>query len=106
MLVMGISGGLDRINTNAVDYGESAYHDAAAVLLQDGKVVAAFEEERLNRIKHTNKFPMNAIRACLDSAHVQLEALDRFAIYLSEGTVLTSLVFQMLNGIAVSRALH
>jgi carbamoyltransferase len=40
-------------------------HDAAAVLIRDGQVVAAFEEERLNRLKHANCFPVRAIRECL-----------------------------------------
>jgi len=39
-------------------------HDSAAVLVDDGRVVSAIESERLDRIKHTNKFPSEAIRAC------------------------------------------
>lgn len=42
-------------------------HDAAAALAVDGHIVAAVEEERLNRIKHTNCFPSEAIRYCLQT---------------------------------------
>jgi carbamoyltransferase len=47
--------------------GINAYHgDVAAVLLRDGELVAAVEEERLRRIKHVAGFPGQAIRACLE----------------------------------------
>lgn len=41
-------------------------HDGAAVLLSDSQVHGAIEEERLNRVKHSNYFPARAIRACLE----------------------------------------
>ena len=52
------------------------YHDAAAVLLRDGVLVAAAEEERFSRIKHDYGYPRNAIQFCLDSAGVQGRDLD------------------------------
>jgi carbamoyltransferase len=52
------------------------YHDAAAVLLRDGVLVAAAEEERFTRVKHDFGFPTNAIRFCLDEAGVQGSDLD------------------------------
>jgi carbamoyltransferase len=49
--------------------GLNAFHgDAAAALLEDGQLVAALEEERLNRIKHWAGFPVLAARACLDAS--------------------------------------
>lgn len=101
MLVLGISGGIDRIHTNKV----AISHDSAAVLLKDGRVVAAFEEERLNRIKHTNKFPANAIRACLDTAGVTLSEIDRFAVNYTEASARNDLVFFLLRGRPVSALL-
>ena len=101
MLVLGISGGIDRINTNKV----GICHDSAAVLLQDGKVVAAFEEERLNRIKHTNKFPTNAIRACLSTAGKKLADVDRFAVNFTEASGRADLVTSLLRGSAISSLL-
>jgi carbamoyltransferase len=52
------------------------YHDAAAVLLRDGRLVAAAEEERFSRIKHDYGFPSNAIRFCLEQGGVKGEDLD------------------------------
>lgn len=52
------------------------YHDAAAVLLHDGNVVAAAEEERFSRIKHDYGFPKLAIKFCLEQAKIQGGDLD------------------------------
>lgn len=43
----------------------STYHDSAAVLLERGQILAALEEERLNRIKHTTAYPTKAVEACM-----------------------------------------
>ncbi|HEV2961076.1 MAG TPA: carbamoyltransferase C-terminal domain-containing protein [Candidatus Angelobacter sp.] len=61
-----------------------SFHDAAAVLIRNGAVVAAIEEERLNRIKHSNVFPARAIRYCLAYAGVTLEDLDAIVTDSSE----------------------
>jgi carbamoyltransferase len=53
--------------------------DAAAVLLKDGKVIAAAEEERFNGEKHTRKFPINAINYCLQKAKITLNDVDHIA---------------------------
>jgi carbamoyltransferase len=53
--------------------GINAYHgDASAVLLKDGQIVAAVEEERFNRVKHSAGFPSLAIRYCLQCAGIQI----------------------------------
>jgi carbamoyltransferase len=54
-------------------------HDSSAALIIDGELVAAVEEERLNREKKTSKFPVNAIRWCLDSAGISFDDIDTFA---------------------------
>ena len=47
--------------------GINAYHaDVSAVLLRDGDLIAAVEEERFRRVKHWSGFPREAIRACLE----------------------------------------
>ena len=57
--------------------GVSCYfHDAAAVLLKDGVLVAAAEEERFSRIKHDYGFPSKAIKFCLDQENLKGEDLD------------------------------
>lgn len=52
------------------------YHDAAAVLLRDGVLIAAAEEERFSRIKHDYGFPHQAIRFCLEQGEIQGSDLD------------------------------
>ena len=42
------------------------YHDSAAALVEDGRIVAAAQEERFTRKKHDPSFPVNAISNCLD----------------------------------------
>lgn len=61
--------------------GINAYHaDSAAVLIRDGRVVAAIEEERLNRIKHCAGFPALAIREVLRIGGASLADVDEVAI--------------------------
>jgi len=55
-------------------------HDAAAVLLHDDAIIAAVEEERLDRIKHSSHFPYQAINACLDIAAITPDQLDVIAV--------------------------
>ncbi|MGH9676035.1 MAG: carbamoyltransferase N-terminal domain-containing protein, partial [Candidatus Acidiferrum sp.] len=61
------------------EYRISQGHDSAAVLLVDGKLVAAAAEERFSRKKHTGDFPVNAIRYCLAEAGIQLEDVHELA---------------------------
>jgi len=61
--------------------GINAYHgDVSAVLVRDGELVAAVEEERFRRIKHVAGFPTEAIRACLEMGHVAPDQIDHVAI--------------------------
>lgn len=57
------------------------YHDAAAVLLIDGKLVAAAEEERFSRKKHDSGFPEKAIAFCLRYAGLHSSQLDYVVFY-------------------------
>lgn len=84
MLCLGISGGLDQVHENRFELPNAFMHDGAAVLVRDGQVIAAVEEERLNRIKHSNKLPTRSIQYCLSAAGVQLSDIDRVALYASE----------------------
>jgi len=61
--------------------GLNAFHgDSSACLYQDGKIVAAAEEERFRRIKHWAGFPSESIQFCLDKAGLSLKDLDIVAI--------------------------
>ena len=57
------------------------YHDSAACLILDGKVVAAAQEERFTRIKHDPSFPKESIKFCLKEANITLEEVNYIAFY-------------------------
>lgn len=57
------------------------YHDSAAVLIKDGHVMYAIEEERFSRIKHDNSFPHEAVRWCLKEASLTVGDLDAISYY-------------------------
>ena len=57
------------------------YHDSAACLLRDGKIVAAAQEERFSRKKHDHRFPENAVEYCLKEAGISAEDIDHVAFY-------------------------
>lgn len=57
------------------------YHDAAAVMLEDGKIIAAAQEERFTRKKHEASFPAHAIRFCLQYSGASIDELDAIAFY-------------------------
>jgi carbamoyltransferase len=57
------------------------YHDSAAALVTDGRIVAAAQEERFSRRKHDARFPVNALRYCLDEAGIALDQVDHIVFY-------------------------
>jgi len=61
--------------------GINAYHgNASAAILSDGRLVAAVEEERFNRVKYAAGFPAAAIRYCLKTAGIKASELDHVAV--------------------------
>ncbi|HXI04369.1 MAG TPA: carbamoyltransferase [Candidatus Saccharimonadales bacterium] len=62
--------------------GVSAYyHDSAACLMRDGRVIAAASEERFTRKKHDHSFPVNAVRYCLQEAGIGIDDVDYLGFY-------------------------
>jgi len=62
--------------------GVSAYyHDSAAAVIENGMIVAAAQEERFTRKKHTAQFPEQAIRYCLEYSGFTLNELDAIVFY-------------------------
>jgi carbamoyltransferase len=57
------------------------YHDSASALVEDGRIVAAAQEERFTRKKHDASFPHHAIGYCLDSVGAKLADIDHVAFY-------------------------
>ncbi len=66
MIILGISG---------------LYHDSAASIIQDGKIIAAAQEERFTRKKHDSSFPKNAIEFCLNYSGKKIDDLDAVVFY-------------------------
>ena len=57
------------------------FHDAAAAIVIDGKVIAASEEERFSRIKHDPSLPSQAIQFCLEQGNLTASDLDALVFY-------------------------
>jgi carbamoyltransferase len=57
------------------------YHDSAAALVEDGRIVAAAQEERFSRKRHDAGFPEHAIRYCLDRGRLSLDEVDHIVFF-------------------------
>ncbi len=57
------------------------YHDSAATLIVDGEIIAAVQEERFTRSKHTPDFPINSITFCLEQGGYSIAELDAIVFY-------------------------
>ena len=57
------------------------YHDSAAALLVDGKIISAAQEERFSRKKHDARYPYNAIQFVLNYSNLQLNEVDYIVFF-------------------------
>lgn len=57
------------------------YHDSAAALIIDGKIIAAAQEERFSRKKHDHRFPINTVNYCLEEANLSIADVDYISFY-------------------------
>ena len=57
------------------------YHDSAAALLIDGKIIAAAQEERFTRKKHDSSYPYNSVKYVLSEAKLELNQIDQIVFY-------------------------
>lgn len=57
------------------------YHDSAATLLLNGRIVSAVQEERFTRIKHDSQFPRNAVQYCLTQAQIDIGQVEAVVFY-------------------------
>ena len=57
----------------------SFVHDSAACLIKHGELIANVEEERFNRIKHTDAFPVQSIKYVLDAGGIEMSEVDAIA---------------------------
>ena len=75
------------------------YHDSAAALLVDGKIIAAAQEERFTRVKHDASLPHNAVKYCLHEAGIDLSKVDYVAFYDKPFLKFEPLIETNLHGI-------
>ncbi|MDQ3821705.1 MAG: hypothetical protein M3321_00490 [Actinomycetota bacterium] len=98
MIALGVSGFFNSARADVLPgLPRKFFHDAAAVIAEDGVVVSALEEERVNRVKHTNCFPVGAIRACLGSSGLSLADVDCIAFFFEEGFTDTELGLELVR---------
>ena len=57
------------------------FHDSAAALVHDGRIIAAAQEERFSRIKHDSSFPVHAVQYCLEEAGITADEVDYIGFY-------------------------
>ncbi len=57
------------------------YHDSAATIVENGKIIAAAQEERFTRIKHDSGYPFNAIQFVLNFANIKLSEIDNIIFF-------------------------
>ena len=57
------------------------YHDSAAALIIDGKIIAAAQEERFSRKKHDSSYPFHAVAFVLKYSKIKLSEVDYIAFY-------------------------
>ena len=56
------------------------YHDSAAALINDGKIIAAAQEERFSRKKHDSSYPFHAVEFVLKESNLKLSDIDYIAV--------------------------
>ena len=84
--------------------GINAYHaDSSACIILNGEMVAAIEEERLNRLKHFSGYPINAIQECLDIAKIKSTELTDIAFNTKPSSNLLKKSLFFLNGLSLKK---
>ncbi len=79
------------------------YHDAAAVLIEDGTIIAAAEEERFSRIKHDSGFPKLAVEFCLKQAGIKSSNLDYIVFYEKPFLKFERIILSFLDSAPLAR---
>ncbi len=57
------------------------YHDSAAAIIVDGKIIAAAQEERFSRKKHDARYPFNAVNYVLSESNLKLHEIDHIVFF-------------------------
>ncbi|HEY1464494.1 MAG TPA: carbamoyltransferase C-terminal domain-containing protein [Terriglobales bacterium] len=88
--------------------GLNMFHaDASAAIIQDGKIVFAIAEERLNRIKHYAGFPALAVKACLDAVGAKITDVDHVAVGQdSDANLIKKVRYALANPAKILNFIH
>src|ERR1700760_3932959 len=88
--------------------GLNMFHaDASAAIVQDGEVVFAIAEERLNRAKHYGGFPALAVKACLDVVGAKITDIDHVAIGQdSDANLIKKVQYALANPAKILNFIH
>ncbi|MBL4653184.1 MAG: hypothetical protein JKY53_10035 [Flavobacteriales bacterium] len=73
------------------------YHDSAASLIKNGKIIAAAQEERFTRVKHDKVFPSNAINYCLEEARIDISDIDAVVYYDIESWTIERVMHNVMS---------
>ena len=73
------------------------YHDSAASLIEEGKIIAAAQEERFTRKKHDASYPKNAIKFVLNYANLNLSEVDNIVFFETDKFSLTIVLFKTVK---------
>ena len=57
------------------------YHDSAATIIKDGKIISAAQEERFTRKKHDSGYPYNAVQFVLNNSNLKLDDIESIVFY-------------------------
>ena len=57
------------------------FHDSAAALVSDQEIICAADEERFTRVKHDSRFPVNAIKFCLNNSNININDIDALVFH-------------------------
>jgi len=81
------------------------YHESAATLIRNGKIIAAAAEERFTRIKHDNNFPTNAIKFCLQTGKITAKNLSYVVFYEKPFIKFERIILTILSEAPFTRSL-
>ena len=75
------------------------HSDTSACIFKNGKLIAAAEEERYTRIKHTSDFPVNAVNFCLNEANIDISDLDVITLNSNPLSAIEKKIFYTLKNL-------
>ena len=78
--------------------GLTAYsHDSSCCLIKDGNVIFQIDEERIDRIKHSSNFPINAIKSCLDFKNLKINDINKITFFWNPNKEIIFSIFHIIK---------